>query len=228
MSPAACSLSKQYAPDLNDIEEEIIFSSTDGNEAYDDEDILLAFEPCIHFGTQMFPHYDDSCLCEFVPSSRMMCFSDGEPLLATTKEPYVGKSVVGEPDCFRGPKGPTTGPAGFNLDTSSMNQDPALIALSTSTSDGEQTVLDNLAAGYVHDVYPQVLPGPPSYISLLPSDSINEPMMAFVKDKTQAHGNKCTIPHVPVKADGYAQGIHLMKISHAPSSSPCHLLSMGC
>ncbi len=57
LPPTTCSFAKPYAPDLHDIEEEIIFSSN-GNEANDDEDILLAIEPCIHFGTQMFPHHD--------------------------------------------------------------------------------------------------------------------------------------------------------------------------
>jgi len=72
--------------------------------------------------------------------------------------------------------------------------------------------LENLATGYAQDVNPQVLPDPPSYASILPSDSISESMMAVVKDETQAHGTKYTWPHVLVKVGGYAQGFHLMKI----------------
>ncbi len=80
-------------------------------------------------------------------------------------------------------------------------------------------MLENLAAGYAQDVYPQVLPDPPSYISLLPSDSLNGSMMAVVKDE-KAHGTKYTWPHVLhidlFKVNGNAQGIHLLKISCAP------------
>jgi len=88
--------------------------------------------------------------------------------------------------------------------------------LSTSTSDGEQTDLENLAAGYAQNVYSQVLPDPPSYVSLLLSDSIHGSMMAVAKDETQAHGTKYTWPHILIKANGYAQDIHLLKISCAP------------
>jgi len=41
MSPAACTFVRPYASDLHDIEEEIMFSSSDDNKEYDDEDILL-------------------------------------------------------------------------------------------------------------------------------------------------------------------------------------------
>jgi len=37
-----------------------------------------------------------------------------------------------------------------------------------------------------------------------------------VKDEAQAHGTKFTWPHVLVKADSHAQGIHLLEISCAP------------
>jgi len=203
-------------------EEEIIFCYADDDGGYDDEDVLMAIDLCMPFGTHLFPHHDDGCsqqyLCEVGPSSREVIFIDGEPLPVTTGEPYVEESVVGKPDCFRGPKGPTTGSSGFNLGTSSLNRDPALIALSTSMSDGEETIWETLAAGYAQDVYPQVLPDPPSYISLLPSDCINESMMAVVKDETQqTHGTKYTWPHVLVMVGSYAQGFHLMKI-------PCDLV----
>jgi len=151
-----------------------------------------------------------------------MCFSDGEPLPATTKEPYVGESIIGEPDCFRSPKGPTTGSTGFYLDTYGLTQEPALIApmsdgLIAPMSDGEQIIWENLGAGYAQDAYSQVLPDPPPYVSLLPSDSPNETMMTVAKDATQARGTKYTWPHVLhidlVKIDGFAQGIHPLRIS---------------
>jgi len=88
--------------------------------------------------------------------------------------------------------------------------------LSTPTSDGEQTIWESLAASYAQDDYPQVLPDPPSYASLFPSDFMNESIMAVVKDETQAHDTKYTWPHVLVKAGSYAQGIYLLKIPYAP------------
>jgi len=156
-SPDVHPFTKPYASDLHGIEEEIIFSSSDDNEERDDEDTLLEFEPCIPFATQLFPHHDSiflQALHELEPSSMemihqkcMLChddFSDGELSLVitgeptigelnvgelTVGEPTVGKSVIGEPACFGSPKGTITSSAGFSLDTSSLNQDPALIAL---------------------------------------------------------------------------------------------------
>jgi len=152
-------------------------------------------------------------------------FSDGELLPVTTREPYMWESAFGEPDCLRGPKGTTSDFSGSSLNTSGLNQDLALTAFSTSTSDGEQTIWDNLAAGYAQDVYPQVLPDPPSYVSLLPSDCTNESTMAVVKDETQqTHGTKYTWPHVLVMVGGYAQGFHLMKI---PCATKSMTLSFG-
>jgi len=173
------------------------------------------------FGTQLFPHHDDSCsqqfLCEVEPLSREVIFIDGEPLPATTKEHYVGDSTIGKPDCFEDPKDTITSSGGFYLNTTGLNRDPALIALSTSTSDGEQTILENIAAGYTQDVYPQALPDPPPYIPPVPSNSPNETMMAVAKDATQACGTKSTWPHVLhidlVKIDGFAQGINPLWIS---------------
>jgi len=79
-------------------------------------------------------------------------------------------------------------------------------------------IWENLAAGYTQDVDPQVLPDPPPYASLLPSDSINESMMAIVKDETLAHHTKYIQPHVLVKVDGYVQGFHLIEIFCATQS----------
>jgi len=142
---------------LEDIEEEIIFYHADDDGEYDDEDVPMEIELCMPFGTQLFPHHNDSgsqqYLCEVVPSSREVIFTDGEPLPATTKEHYVGDSTIGKPDCFEDPKDTITSSGGFYLNTTGLNQDPALIALSTSTSDGEQTFLENLA-GYTQNVYP--------------------------------------------------------------------------
>jgi len=122
--PTQHSLGNLHVPILEDIEEETIFYYSDGG-GYDSKDVLVEIELCMPFGTQLFPHHDDSCpqpyLCEVVTSSRKICFRDGEPLPATTKEPYVGESVGDEPNCFRSPKGPTTDFAGFILDTSSLN-----------------------------------------------------------------------------------------------------------
>jgi len=145
--PTQCSLVNLCVPILEDIEEEIIFYYSD-DEGYDNEDVLMAIEVCMPFGTQLFPHHDDRCsqqyLCEVVPSSRAVIFIDGEPLPVTTEEPSGEKSAIGEPTCFGDPKDTITSSAGFYLDTYGLNQDPALIA---STSDGEQTILENLA-GY--------------------------------------------------------------------------------
>jgi len=69
------SFAKLYDSDLHGIEEEIIFPSSDDNEGYDDEDILLEIEPCITFATELFPHHDGTflqALCEHVPSSLEM------------------------------------------------------------------------------------------------------------------------------------------------------------
>ncbi len=136
----------------------------------------------------------------------------------TTGEPYVEKSAIGEPACLGDPKGTITGSAGSNLDTYGLNQDPALTALSTSTSDGEQTFLENLAAGYAQDVNPQVLPDPPSNVSLLSSDSISESTMAVLRDETQACGIKYTWPHVLAKVGSYTQDFHCLKIFYAAKS----------
>jgi len=216
--PTQCSLVNLCVPILEDIEEEIIFYYSD-DEGDDNEDVIMEIELCMPFGTQLFPHHNDSCsqqyLCEVVPSSREVIFIDGEPLPAITKEPYVGESVVCEPACFGGPKGTITSSVGFYLGTYGLTQDPALIA---SISDGEQTIWENLAAGYAQDVYPQVFPDSPFYVSLLPSDSINESMMAVVKDETQTHGTKYTWTHVLVKVGGYTQGFQLTKIPCATKS----------
>jgi len=98
-----------YASDLYGIEEEIIFPSSNDNEEYDDEDILLEIKPCILFGTELFPHHDDiflQTMCDFVPSSMQMTnqkhvlclddFSDGEPLPVIARKPTVEKPAIGE------------------------------------------------------------------------------------------------------------------------------------
>jgi len=203
---------------LEEIGEEIIFYHADDDGEYDDEDVPMEIELCMPFGTHLFPHHDDSYsqqyLREIVPSSREVIFIDGEPLPVTTEEPYVEKSAIGEPTCFGDPKSTTSSAS----DTYGLDQDPALIVPSTSTSDGEQIIWENLAAGYTQDVNPQILPDPPSYISLLPSDSFNESIMAIVKDETQAHGTEYTQPHVCVKVSGYAQDFYLMEIFCATQS----------
>ena len=76
--------------------------------------------------------------------------------------------------------------------------------------------MENIAAGYTQYVYPQALPDPPPYIPPVPSNSPSDTMVAVAKDATQAHGIKYTWPHIRVKADSYAQGIHLLKIPYAP------------
>jgi len=220
--PTEHSLVNLCVPSLEDIEEEIIFYYSD-DEGYENEDVLMEIGLCMPFGAQLFPHHNDDYpwqyLCELVPSSRKMIFIDGEPLPVTTGEPYVEEeSVAGEQACFRDPKCTITGSAGSNLDTYGLNQDPALIALSTSTCDGVQTFLENLAAGYAQDVNPQVLPDPPSYVSLLPSDSISESTMAVLKDETQACGIKYIWPHVLAKVGSYTQDFHHLKIFYAAKS----------
>jgi len=72
----------------------------------------------------------------------------------------------------------------------------------------------------VLDVYPQILPAPPSYhIALMPTDPLNKLRMDIVRDKAQAHGSKYTWFHgfwialikidgnMPIKVNGHdAQG----------------------
>jgi len=213
---------------LEEIEEEIIFYHADDDGEYDDEDVPMEIELCMSFGTHLFPHHDDSYsqqyLREIVPSSREVILIDGEPLSVTTEEPYVEKSAIGEPTVFGDPKSTITSSAS---DTYGLDRDPVHIVLSTPTSDGEQMIWENLAAGYTQDVNPQVLPDPPSYISLLPSDSINESIMAIVNDETRAHGTEYTQPHVCVKVSGYAQDFHLMTIPCATKTTALQFCVCG-
>jgi len=117
MSPTACTYAMPYASDLHDIEEEIMFSSSDDNEEYNDEDVLLEIEPCIPFAMQMFPHHDDiflQALYDLVPSSMEMTqemhvlfpgdFSDGEPLSMIARKPTGEKPAIGEQDLCGCPK----------------------------------------------------------------------------------------------------------------------------
>jgi len=138
-----------------------------------------------------------------------------------TGEPTVGEPTDGELTVEE--------PAANELD---------LIRYQDSTtrflSDNGQGVLSD---DYAQDVFPQVLPAPPSCIPLLPSDFPNKIRMAVTRNKTiQALGSKCfpsqvsqidlatvdgytkVADYVPTKVDGQAQDFHCLKIFYATKS----------
>ncbi len=117
ISSAACPFAKPCAPDLHDIEEKIVFSSSDDNKEYDDEDILLEIEACILFAMQLFPHHDDiflQALYDFVPSSiemthqmQALClddFCDGAPLSVIEKSPLSRSLLLVNKSCVNIPR----------------------------------------------------------------------------------------------------------------------------
>jgi len=124
-SPTQHSLENLHVPILEDIEEKIIFYYDDDDGGYDNEDVTMEIELCMPFGTQLFPHHDDSCpqqfICGVMSLSREVFFIDGESLPVTTGEPYVEEFAVGEPDCFGDPNGTITSSTGFSLETYDLN-----------------------------------------------------------------------------------------------------------
>jgi len=203
MAPTACTFAKPYASYLHGIEEEIMFSSSSDKEEYDDEDILLAIEPCIPFAMQLFPHHDDiflQALYDLVPSSmemthrtHVLCpgdFSDGEPSPVIATKPTVKKPALGEQELCRSPKN-STGLLSDVSHSSSKYYQPIGDVLVTVTT----TAFWDLEDGdFPNAPYPQDEDIP-------------------VRNMAHIHGSKYTkfpvLPFVCIKVAGYTQGIHM-------------------
>jgi len=203
MAPTACTFAKPYASYLRGIEEEIMFSSSSDKEEYDDEDILLAIEPCIPFAMQLFPHHDDiflQALYDLVPSSmemthrtHVLCpgdFSDGEPSPVIATKPTVKKPALGEQELCRSPKN-STGLLSDVSHSSSKYYQPIGDVLVTVTT----TAFWDLEDGdFPNAPYPQDEDIP-------------------VRNMAHIHGSKYTkfpvLLFVRIKVAGYTQGIHM-------------------